>query len=284
MKRKRRTWVVGWLAVFVMVSSLNAQEKTQRIERTDEKELKLKVEYAAGRLQFKKTTEDILCQLSARALQDDITPRVQYQKNGTTGFLSIGIMQDENLRLSDFGDQDWTLELTDKIPVSLNIELGASKSRFDFGGLRLRDVNLQLGASSSTVDFSSANRDRMNKLKIEAGVSKLTATGLCNANFERFEFEGGVGSYSLDFSGHLSDYSRARIAVGVGKIKIRIPTSTPFRITIDDNMFSSVAVSLDGSSVNVDRVYESDNLDEDSPFLDLKVEAGIGQIVVEIVR
>lgn len=274
--------LAGWF-ILQAPSVAVAQDNRHRIDRTDEKELKVKVEYAAGGLQLIKAKEDLLCRLSRRHAGDGLSPRIQYQKNGTTGFLSVGMMQEETINLADFGDQDWTFELTDKIPLSLNVELGASKSSFDFTGLRVRDLSVSLGASSSTIEFKTANRDRMNKLQIEAGVSKLTAVGLCNANFERFEFEGGVGSYILDFSGHLSESSRARVSVGVGKVMIRIPKSVPVRLRVDENFFSSVRLDDTRLVRTRGNTYVSEDFDESKSYLDLKIEAGIGQVIVEVV-
>ncbi len=274
----------GVCLCLVGTARLTGQSDVQKVERTDEKELKVKVEFAAGSLRLQRASEDVLCRLTRSVPGTEKSARLEYQKSGTTGFLRVGWLEESSIHFADFDEQQWQFELTDKIPLSLNIELGASKSDFDFNNLRIKDLTLTLGASKSNVSFSSQNRDRINKLRIEAGVSKLNASGLCNANFDRLEFEGGVGSYVLDFSGYLSDYSRAHVEVGVGRVLILLPKNLPVKIQIEDTFFSSVTLQEGHFDRRIGRSYASQNYDESKPFLDLRVNAGIGKVTVEVIE
>ncbi|MBI2474511.1 MAG: hypothetical protein HYV68_02305 [Candidatus Taylorbacteria bacterium] len=67
----------------------------------------------------------------------------------------------------------------------------------------MKDFNLSAGASSVKLRFDEPNTSVIEDMSIEAGLSKFTGEGLGNANFNHFKFEGGVGSYTLDFSGKL---------------------------------------------------------------------------------
>jgi len=272
-----RSIIAATLVLFGGVGAY-AQTKTDVIERGDEKELKVKLEYAAGNFFLKKTEADKLCKVTSSS-RDNWEPVVRYQKNGATGYLDLSVEQDESDGFN-FDKQNWVVELTDKIPISFNMELGACDGNFDFSNLRVRDLNLEIGASKSIIKFDALNRDRMYNLKIDAGASKLTATGLLNANFERFEFSGGVGSYILDFSGELAQNASANISVGIGKVVVQIPKNVNAKIHVDDSFFSSCNISRDGFEKKANNVYYSTNFDDSKAVLTLYVEAGLGTVKV----
>ena len=65
----------------------------------------------------------------------------------------------------------------------------------------------------------------MNLFRYETGASLVTLTGLANANFSLFEFSGGAGNYTLDFSGELNRDATVSITTGLGNLRIVIPAN-----------------------------------------------------------
>lgn len=271
-------------AYFFTVFSLVAQSRVQEISRDDEKDLKVKLEYAAGKISLSKVSNDKLCRVSVRETNNEITPNVRYEKDGTSGYLVIDMNENESVGVFDIGDQKLDMEFTEKIPVSFNLEMGACEGRFDFSNLRVKDLSLSMGASSADIMFNTKNKDRINKLKIEAGVSKLNIVGLANANFDKMEFEGGVGSYMLDFSGNLSQYSRCNISLGLGKLTIRVPKNLSVKIRTEDSFLASIRINEEDFVRKSGGTYYSVNFDESEPFLDLYIETGMGNLKVQAIE
>lgn len=269
---------------FLAVFSLSAQSRVQEISRDDEKDLKVKLEYAAGKVSLNKISNDKLCRIAVRETNEEITPTVRYEKDGTSGYLVIEMSDNESVGVFDIGDQKLEMEFTDKIPVSFNLEMGACEGRFDFTNLRVKDLSLSMGASSADILFNTKNKDRINKLKIEAGVSKLNMVGLANANFDKMEFEGGVGSYILDFSGNLSQYSRCDVSLGLGKLTIKVPKNLNVKIRTEDSFLASIRISDEYFVRRSGGTYYSVNFDDSEPFLDLYIETGMGNLKVQAIE
>ena len=271
-------------AIFLLPSlSLLAQDRIQIFDRDDEKELKVKLEYGAGVVSVRKVESDKLCIVKMNRTKKEIATEVRYLKRGTTGYLDIELTDDMSYSMFDVEDQKLDIELTDKIPCSVNMEMGACSGRLDFSGIRLQDLALSMGASSAEIEFNTPNKDRIRKLKVEAGVSKLKMRGLANANFERMEFEGGVGSYVLDFSGNLKENSECRISLGLGKLVVRIPRNLNVRIHSDESFLASFKIDRKEFVRKNDTYYNVD-YDDSRPHMEMWIETGLGNLKVQTIE
>ncbi len=89
----------------------------------------------------------------------------------------------------------WSVELNGDIPLSLEIESGASSTRIDLTGVKLTDLELEVGASSADVSLpAGAGRTRV---KIEAGAAAVTLRLPPQAE-ARVRYEGGLSSLNID--------------------------------------------------------------------------------------
>lgn len=256
------------------------QQSFRKIERTDEKELKVRLTYAAGQINLQKSNDDAeLCRVVYS--KPTLKPDVRYKKSNTVGFLDIDPGSDESIGVGDFGEQEWAVMLTDKIPASFDFEFGACRGDLDFSGMRVKDLNISVGASKINLQFHTPNKDRIRNMRIEAGASNMRMVGLLNANCDRLDFEGGIGSYILDFNGYLQNTMIATISVGVGKAVIKVPRDANVRIQMSDNIFSVMTISSSDFVKRTSNLYVSQNYDDTAPMLDLRLEAGFGKVLVE---
>ncbi len=130
------------------------------------------------------------------------------------------------------GARDWAVGLSDAIPLSLDVEVGASDTSLDLTGLRVTELRLRAGASATEVRLPAhAGHTRA---KIKAGVSSLslrvpagvaahiqTTGGLAAITVDRARFPQTGGIYrSPDFE---TAENRVEIEVeaGVGSVDIR---------------------------------------------------------------
>jgi len=117
----------------------------------------------------------------------------------------------------------WDLTLTTAVPLDLSIEGGASQNKFDFTGLMLTNLRIMQGASDTTIYFDAPNPMTMEEFVFTTGASSAKIYGLANANFETMTMSSGVGDYTLDFSGTLTQDSMVDIKAGISNITIIIP-------------------------------------------------------------
>jgi hypothetical protein len=187
---------------------------------------------------------------------------------------SVEIKQGEfkSLNVGEFKNE-WNLSLGE-IPMELEINAGAYKGRYEFGGLALTGLTIKDGASDVEVSFSESNPTEMSVLRYETGASNVELTGLANANFETLLFNGGAGDYTLDFSGDLKQDATARIETGFADLKLVIPEDVDARVTVE-----GAAINVNHSSGwgQSNRTYTQEG---SGPTLTIIVKMGAGNVTI----
>jgi hypothetical protein len=166
---------------------------------------------------------------------------------------------------------DWQLKLG-QTPIDLTINAGAYNSTLNLGGVPLTSLAINDGASNANISFTTPNPARMQRLAYKTGASTISLTGLGNANFAEMSFEGGAGSYTLDFSGKLQQPSNVHISSGVSNFKINVPATTACKVVMTGAMNS---VSTQGAWTVSDKIY---SLPGQGPELTITVELGVGSL------
>jgi hypothetical protein len=165
------------------------------------------------------------------------------------------------------------LKLANSIPLNLRVETGVGQTRLSLSGLRLVGLDLQSGVGGGKISVLEPNSTRCDRVQIKNGVGGLDALGLGNLNFSDFEFEGGVGGASLDFTGEWKEDADIRIQIGVGGVTARMPRDIGVRVEAEKHLFSGL--HLDGFSRR-NSYYYSDNYDQTRVHLSVRVITGVG--------
>ena len=166
------------------------------------------------------------------------------------------------------------------IPISFELGLGLGRGNFDLTDLNVKDLKLSAGASSVSLKFDRQNKSVIEDLTIESGLSKFEGKGLCNANFNHLSFEGGVGSYALDFSGTLKKEVDVDIEVGLGSLVIYVPEEIGVKIIYEKSLLAHISLdqSLEDRGNNN---YFSPNYRTAQGRMNIHIEAGLGSIKVK---
>ena len=274
-------WATGFALVAPNVSA-PAQELLKReVAASEVRELNATIELSFGHVSLKRGTTDKIAVIEyTKPKESESDLQFHYSASGGIGSLVIRSEEEEGFwESSEKNDRQWTIELTDRIPVLLRFELGAGDGELDLTGLQLRALNISAGASSIRLDCNEPNRIRAESIEIESGVSKLTAQNLCNINFDRMAFSGGVGSYRLDFGGKLKRNATVTIEVGLGAVTVSVPEDVPARIKHDDSWFSSF--DLDHHFLKKTKgVYETSEFASAKQRLVVSIESGLGSVKV----
>ncbi len=253
--------------------------KTRRVG--SEEFLDVRIEYAVGRFQLKRGSDQLLYRLNSRYDEDAFKLRSSYIESDGHGSLRIDIEGHREFdlgRLRDYNFEGGLLELdiSGSTPVDLRMELGAVEARMDLGGLRLRRLHLQTGASETHIRFSEPNPDVAESCSFEAGAAAFRVQDLGNSGCRELEFKAGIGALELDFSGEWDHSARGEIKIGLGAVEIFIPSELGVRIERRTFLMSFDAPGFEKR----DGAWYSRNWDTATYQLTLDVSGAFGSVEV----
>lgn len=128
---------------------------------------------------------------------------------------------------------DWTVGLNPNLPLSLDLEVGASRNILNLRDTQVKDLRLQTGASATEIEFPARAGEMRAQLKsgaasidirIPENVSALihTGGGLSSIEVDTQRFpQTGSGVYSSPDYGMAANRLDLEIEAGVGAVKIR---------------------------------------------------------------
>lgn len=286
-----RTLVLLLVAAFVLASTVAVvagrnKTATSIAKAEDAKEIIVECEFGAGELDLTAGDIDEVATLEVYYDPDVVAYHFDYDERGSTGRL---YMESDFRSHRHHGDDDsenrWNLVLSRKFPMELEFEVGACDADMDFGGLSISELSLEIGAASGTIEFTRPNPERMREFRVEAGASSVNMYDLGNANFEIMTFEGGAGSFDLDFRGEYHGESEVDIEIGLGSADIIIPRDLPVRIYADDDgWFSSVDFHGDDLEEVDDGVFESRGFNHAKDRAVFRIDVGMGSVDIHFKR
>jgi len=238
-----------------------------------ERDLRVDVEFGAGRLFLRPGPSGSLYKATARYDAEGFVPVTDY----ADGRLRLGLQSKRGVRVRS-SQRAGRLEvaLGPDAPLSIDLKFGAAQADIELGGLRVRRTEISTGASETTLRFSQPNLERMAALEIKVGAAALRAEGLGNANVERLSVDGGVGDVVLDFSGEWRGDTTADIDMGLGALTIIVPRGVGLHVVKDGFLapFDSEGLVKRGSG------YYSLDWDSAPHRLTVRIDAAFGSINV----
>ena len=132
---------------------------------------------------------------------------------------------------------DWNLSLANS-PMNLTIKAGAYSGNYELGGLSIQSLDVTDGASKVNLGFSEPNQVEMTTFKYMTGASDVSLMGLSNTNADEIRFNGGAGSYTLDFSGELNRDVTVSIDAGVSSVTIIVPDGVPAELNTSSTLIT----------------------------------------------
>ena len=281
----RKVLIFTAIAVLVVSSAIagRLEKVTEYVTAKHAKIIEIECDLAAGEFTIKSGDIEEIAEIDIEYDKRTIEYEIEYSERGEKGYLFIDIDHRKNRSFSDYNDfeNNWEIVISDKFETSISLDIGACKAELDFGGIRLTDLDIDVGAAFGVIDFSKPNKLRLREINIDAGASSLEMHNLGNANFEYFEFSGGVGSYDLDFRGKYSGESIINIEIGLGTGDIILPRDVPVRVeTEGSNWLSSIDFHND-DLIEIDAdIYETEDFENAKTRIILRIEVGLGSIDV----
>jgi hypothetical protein len=270
--------VVG--AALAVASPARAQDwATMKSARQlqDQKPMRVEIEYGAGSLRVLPAAKSMLYEMELRYDKRYFEPVTDFNSAGRTLHLGMKSRDRDGKNISMKEGSRATIKLTPEAPLDLELQFGAGEADIDLGGVRLRKLDLSTGASRTRVRFGTPNPIAAQDVEIKAGAAELTVIGLGNLRAQHLEFQGGVGSATLDFSGAWNLNSTASVQMGVGSVTLRLPKGLGVRINKSSFMSSFDAPGM----VKRDGSYYSSNWSSAAHQLTIDVDAAFGSIDIE---
>jgi len=272
-------------AVVISIGFVYTEGKTYRrtISSSNEREVKATIEAGFAKVFINSGKAETIFDAdvtSERTL--NISNCIDYAVRDRVGYLTMNTEEqhgdnDHGVHMSGFESSTWNTSFTDAVPISFDIQLGLGKGDFNFTGIDVKDLSISTGASSVKMRFDKPNKHVIEDLTIEAGLSKFESRGLGNARFKHLKFEGGVGSYLLDFSGKFDQEADVDIEVGLGSLTVIIPKNTGVKLTAEKNFITHFDIDDDLSDDGND-TYISSNYDSAPGKLNIHIDAGVGSV------
>ncbi len=257
----------------------------KQVPLTSEKELKVTLDAGFSDVTISRGSSSVVLDADfSNEREADVDKFLEYVPRAGIGYLTVNTAADvsshsgkHSFEFHGFHSNSCDLRFTDAVPISFELGFGLGSSDIDLTGLNVKDLRISAGASSVHLRFDKPNKNVIEELTIESGLSKFDGEGLCNANFNRLKFQGGVGSYKLDFGGKLEKEVDASIEVGLGSLQIEVPENVGAKIVYDKNWFSHVELDHDFSEQEENNYYTS-NYRTAPGKMNIHIEAGLGSV------
>lgn len=282
---ERATVRGGWLlllvaaAVLTIAPSLEAQRwrtMTSARQIWSTEPIEVDIEYGAGELKIDRTeSTSMLYRMEMRYDEEQVNPVTEF--DSATRRLKIGSQNVGNRNRRVREGSSATISLTDQVPLTLLLHFGAGKASLDLGGLSLQRLLVETGASRTEIHFDRPNPIQAELVELKAGAAELSVSGLGNARAQRFVFQGGVGSTTLDFGGDWVSDATATIQMGMGAVVLRLPRSLGVKLTRSSFLTSFEANGLERTGGS----YFSENWGSADHQLTVDLDAALGSIEID---
>jgi hypothetical protein len=161
-------------------------------------------------------------------------PTVDWSVTDGVGRLKIDQSGSGSVSVFDLDDikNDWNLNLSDEIPTSLDVELGAGESTLNVGSLALTDLDVDTGAGDTTIDLTG-DWDNDLDAAVEAGAGQVTIrvpadvgvrietdTGIVDVDHSGLTKDGDV--YTNDAYGVSDVTLTINVDAGIGELNLEV--------------------------------------------------------------
>lgn len=179
---RRIRWTGAVLALWLLISGCRFLQTTeigetrtitQAVELGSARAATVRIDMPVGELTVKGGA-DGLAQATFRINAVNWEPRVDYDLNGDEGLLLVDKPNAE-IPLGGALVNQWDLQLSNAVPIDLEIDTGAGEAELDLRGLDLSGLTIETGAGSTVVDLSGT-LDHDLRVTISGGVGDLSVT------------------------------------------------------------------------------------------------------------
>ncbi|WP_088012236.1 toast rack family protein [Gottfriedia acidiceleris] len=149
------------------------KEETVSIHQDKAKKLDVSLDLGAGVMNVSKGTKKWV-EGSIEYNNKYFNPDVSYKLKDSTGEVRIDQSKKHfpNVKIGKLKNE-WNLKLSNKVPINLDVNTGASKTNLDLRGLNLNEVEIEAGVGELNVNLGGS-WNKSFEANIDTGVGKTT--------------------------------------------------------------------------------------------------------------
>jgi hypothetical protein len=195
-------WRVFWPALLIVLGLwvlINVMAGPARAERADvyiplqgAQKGHVHLRYGAGRLAVSAGARE--GELLGGTFEGGIDYRTRRTESGLEAILSS---TSGPFFLWPQGPREWHVNLTNAVPLSLDIEVGAAEARYDLTDLRVTDLKLETGASETELTLPA--RAGFTRARIKSGAAEVRVH-IPEGVAARIKATGGLADIQVDSS------------------------------------------------------------------------------------
>jgi len=274
--------------IIALTFSVLFSQSTEKIYTLNEpvgdiNSIKVNIDFGMGSINLERGQSDLAVTGYLKFNRKYTDALFEYEEFGATGVLDVET--DFDLDWSDKGKKDddksneSEIYLTPDIPLKMSIDVGFGEGNFNFDELQISELVMDCGLGESNVVFGQLkNKIACKRVDIDNGLGSISISKLANANTGEMEFECGLGSMILDFSGEIDQDIEVDLAVGMGTINIYVPDKTNVIFEYDGTFLSSI--DLDSFKKLNDKEYQSEEFTPDQPTITFSATIGAGSVTL----
>jgi hypothetical protein len=243
----------------------------------DEELIRARVDLKVGQIEVEPGPRSNCYELDLHYNELAFEPKVDFSRDGGVADISVGL-EGEGKSFRGIGANNLYLRLNPDTPLELETSTGIGECNINLTGMKVRSVVLESGVSETKVTVLEPNPISCEKFRISSGAGELELVGLGNLAFEELEFQGGIGTAKLDFSGDWGTVGEVQIDVGVGGVELQLPRDIGAEIRVSKSFLFDIELPRFKKQGDT---YYSDNIDRVSTVIKFRVNAGIGEVELE---
>ena len=260
----------------------------QKIEEsfrvTSQRPLEVLVDIDVGEVSIMRGVDAHSGTISIRYTDREFQERIQFDEKKNRLLVSL---EKKNWRMFSkrHRNRDLNAEVVITLPygveILLDAKLKAGEAMMEMGGLRLREFTLKNWAGEVEVRFDEPNPIEMDFLDIDVKIGEGKFVQLGNARFKEADINGGIGEINVDFTGENLADSRARVDLDIGQASITVPVDIGVKMRIGGGFSFLSSKNIDGSLYRRGDSYYSENYEDSSRRLYLRVTPGLGELNID---
>ncbi|WP_164908618.1 toast rack family protein [Halobacillus litoralis] len=177
---------------FSFVKAGERIEEIKTITADEARRLKVNIQMGVGKLNIAGGSKEWM-DGTFLYRENKLVPLLSYTLQDDQGIISL---QQKSNSLKRRGGSEWDLNLTNELPVELQIETGASSSSLDLSGTQIKKVDIQTGVGNLELDLSGDWQESF-QVNLECGVGDTTIH-LPEGIGVRIETAQGLGKIKAD--------------------------------------------------------------------------------------
>jgi predicted membrane protein len=157
-----------------IIANGNEDSTNVDIDKDKAKELQLDLNIGAGELNVSQGADEWV-EGSIVYSNKKWEPVVSYERKGDKGIAVIEQDHDgifNNVKIGEVNNT-WNLKVNNQIPIDLQVNSGASETKLDLNGLKIKDLEVNAGVGDITIDLSGKWKESFD-VSLDMGVGQST--------------------------------------------------------------------------------------------------------------